>query len=211
MSQRHVRTSWIDQFVLRDDVSNPFAQVVLAAQEIAAVSLDRVGLGRADHETTLAVHAELRAIESLARLLDEQVAGYGRRADEALSAGFDPGSSERVLTASMTGSVRATAQLLEACGALVLLAEKLLVVRRPHSRLLLMAAVGAVRAAAGTAQLTVVVNLPRIPEETLRDDLVRSAASLDATLSQADRVCAALRSDAVAARSVPRQQHRITT
>lgn len=208
MSQRRARTSWIDQFVLRDDVSNPFVQVVLAAQQIGQVAEDRVGLSRRDYEAVDAVRREARVIEDLARLLDDEVSGCGIRADEALAGGLDPATRARELTAALTASVRATATLVETCGTLLALTEQLVVIRRPLSRLKLMAAVGAVRAAASTAHLTVLVNLQRITDVTLYDELVAGMESFDVTLAQANRVTAALRSEVWVGQSLPRQAQR---
>lgn len=208
MPKRRVRTSWIDQFLSRDDVTNPFAQVVWAAQLVARVSEDRVGLVRRDYETAEAVRSQAVLLEHLARLLDEDVTAHGRRADEALAARLDPADLGRVLTAALTESVRATATLVDSCATLLSLAEQLVMIRRPASRLMLMAAVGGVRAAAGTAHLTVLLNLPRITDVTLYDELASGVDSFDVTLAQANRVAAALRSEASVGSALPLQMSR---
>ena len=102
MSQRR-RTSWIDQFVLREDVNNPFVQVITAAQQLARVAEDRVGLIRAEYDEVATARYQARVLEDLARMLDEDVAGHGRRADEALASETDPVARARVMTSSLTG------------------------------------------------------------------------------------------------------------
>ena len=123
MSQRR-RTSWIDQFVLREDVNNPFVQVITAAQQLARVAEDRVGLTRAEYDEVATARYQARVLEDLARMLDEDVAGHGRRADEALASETDPVARARVMTSSLTGCVRTSAMLVDACHTLLGLAEK---------------------------------------------------------------------------------------
>jgi formiminotetrahydrofolate cyclodeaminase len=201
------RTSWIDQFVLRDDVSNPFVQVITAAQQIANVAEDRVGLSRSDYDAAGQARYQARVLEDLARLLDDDVVAHAARADEALVSVTDPVARGRVLTGALSGSVRATATLLDTCATLLELAERLVVVRRPTSRLALMAAVESVRAAASTAHLTVLVNLPRITDVSLYDELAGGMHRFDVTLAQANRIAATLRSEVEVGRSLPHQSH----
>ena len=205
MSQRR-RTSWIDQFVLREDVNNPFYQVITSAQQLARVAEDRVGLTRADYDEVATARYQARVLEDLARMLDEDVASHGRRADEALAGDTDPVVRARVMTNSLTGCVRASAMLVDACHTLLGLAEKLLVIRRPGSRLTLMAAVESTRAAASTAHLTVLVNLPRITDVALYDELASGIDSFDITLARANRVSAALRSEVRVGHAMPSQR-----
>ncbi len=200
VSQRR-RTSWIDQFVLRQDVNNPFVQVITSAQQLARVAEDRVGLTRAEYDDVATARYQARVLEDLARMLDEDVAAHGRRADEALAG--DPETRARVLSNALIGSVRATAMLVDACHTLLGLSEKLLVIRRPVSRLMLMAAVENTRAAASTAHLTVLVNLPRITDVTLYDELAGGIDTFDITLAHANRVAAALRSEVRVAQAMP--------
>lgn len=210
MSQRR-RTSWIDQFVLREDVNNPFVQVITAAQQLARVAEDRVGLTRAEYDEVATARYQARVLEDLARMLDEDVVAHGRKADEALAGDTDPALRARVLTGSLTGAVRASAMLVDACHTLLGLSEKLLVIRRPASRLTLMAAVESTRAAASTAHLTVLVNLPRITDVALYDELAHRIDSFDGTLARANRVAASLRSEAAVRHSMPHQNRSIVS
>lgn len=199
------RTSWIDQFVLREDVNNPFFQVITSAQQVARVAEDRVGLTRAEYDDVATARYQARVLEDLARMLDEDVVSHGRRADEALASEPDPVVRARVLTNALTGAVRASAMLVDACHTLLGLSEKLLVIRRPASRLTLMAAVEQTRAAASTAHLTVLVNLPRITDVALYDELNSGIDSFDITLARANRVASALRSEVRVGGSIPAQ------
>lgn len=205
MSQRR-RTSWIDQFVLREDVNNPFVQVITAAQQLARVAEDRVGLTRAEYDEVATARYQARVLEDLARMLDEDVVAHGRKADEALAGDTDPALRARVLTGSLTGAVRASAMLVDACHTLLGLSEKLLVIRRPASRLTLMAAVESTRAAASTAHLTVLVNLPRITDVALYDELAGGIDSFEITLARANRVASALRSEVRVGNTMPAQR-----
>lgn len=200
------RTSWIDQFVLREDVNNPFVQVITSAQQVARVAEDRVGLTRAEYDEVATARYQARVLEDLARMLDEDVVSHGKKADDALAGETDPVVRARVLTNSLTGAVRASAMLVDACHTLLGLAEKLLVIRRPGSRLTLMAAVEQTRAAASTAHLTVLVNLPRITDVALYDELNSGIDSFDVTLARANRVASALRSEVRVGQSMPVQR-----
>jgi formiminotetrahydrofolate cyclodeaminase len=199
------RTSWIDQFVLREDVNNPFVQVITSAQQVARVAEDRVGLTRVEYDEVATARYQARVLEDLARMLDEDVVAHGRKADEALAGATDPVVRARVLTNALTGAVRASAMLVDACHTLLGLSEKLLVIRRPASRLTLMAAVEQTRAAASTAHLTVLVNLPRITDVALYDELNSGIDSFDVTLARANRVASALRSEVRVGQSIPAQ------
>lgn len=204
MSQR-IRTSWIDQFALRQDVGNPFVQVITAAQSIAAVADDRGGLSRTEYDTAAAARSQAGVLEDLARWLDDEVASHARRADAALADKLGSDEQARVLAGALSGSVRCHSMLIDSCDTLLQLSQKLLAVRRASSRLRLMAAVEAVRAAASTAHLTVLLNLPRITDVSLYDELARRIDSFDGTLASANRVSAALRSDAALRHTMPYQ------
>src|SRR3712207_6215452 len=102
------RTSWIDQFVLREDVNNPFVQVITAAQQIVLVAEDRVGLASAEYDDVATARYQARVLEDLARMLDEDVVAHGQRADQALTGEVDPVVRARVLTGALTGAVRAS-------------------------------------------------------------------------------------------------------
>ncbi len=207
MSQRHVRVSWIDQFTLRQDVHNPFVQVITAAQQIALVAEDRVGLSRRQYDEAVSAQAQARVVEDLARWLDDDVAAHGRRCDEALAAGAAAESRARELAAGLTGAVRAHAALLDSCQTLLDLGETLVAVNRPSSRLRLLAAVESVRSAASTAHLTVLSNLPRITDVTLYDRLAQRLEVFDGLLAEANRVAAALRSAVAVRQQLPRQNN----
>lgn len=205
MSQRHVRTSWIDQFTLREDVNNPFVQVITSAQQVALVAQDRVGLSRAQYDAAVEAERQAVLVEDLARWLDDDVAGHGRRCDEAIAGKLDPETRARVLASGLTGAVRGHATLLDSCHSLLELAESLLTIGRPASRLRLLSAVESVRTAASTAHLTVLVNLPRITDVTLYDRLSSRLDTFDLTLADANRVAASLRSQVAVRQMFPRQ------
>lgn len=192
--------------MLREDVSNPFVQVITAALQLARVAEDRVGLSRVQYETVGTAHHQALVLEDLARWLDDEVAGHGRRADRAVAEETDPVERARVLSGALTGSVRASAMLVDTCHTLIELAEKLLVIRRQASRLMLMAAVESLRAAASSAHLTVLLNLPRITDVALYDELASGVNSFDVTLAHANRVASTLRSEAVVGQSLPLQR-----
>jgi hypothetical protein len=189
------RGSWIDQFVLRDDVFGPFRQVAEAAQLLAHVAEDRAGLTRAAYDKVRTGRYQALVLADLARLLEEDVAVLARRADDALHPGVDPARRARTLAAVLTGTIRATATLIDTCHTLLGVAQDLVVIRRTRSRLELVAAVEMLRAAASTAHLTVLANLPRVTDSVLYDELAVGLGSLDVTLALAGRVSAALRSD----------------
>ncbi|HSE07299.1 MAG TPA: cyclodeaminase/cyclohydrolase family protein [Nocardioidaceae bacterium] len=193
------RVSWIDQFVLRSpEVGgglSPFRQVVAAGDLLARVAEDRTGLARAEYESLGTARHQARLLSELARMLDDDVAKWARQADEAPSPGMDPVANARVLAASLSGAVRATATLLDTCHSMLLLSEKLLVVRRTRSRLELMAAVETLRGAASTAHLTVLANLPRLTDSVLYDELAQGIRSVEFTLALANRLSQTIRSD----------------
>jgi hypothetical protein len=207
VSQR-IRTSWIDQFALRQDVGNPFVQVITAAQQVTTVADDRVGLTRAEYDEVARARSQAGLLEDLARWLDDEVAGHARRADDALAEGLDPGERARVLAGALSGSVRCHSMLIDTCHTLLQLSESLLVIRRSSSRLRLMAAVESVRAAASTAHLTVLMNLPRITDVSLYDELAHRIDTFDGTLASANRVAASLRSEAAVRHTMPLQSRK---
>ncbi len=208
MSQR-IRTSWIDQFTLREDVGNPFVQVITAAQQIAVVADDRTGLNRTEYDLVAAARTQVVLLEDLARWLDDEVASHAQRSDNALADKLDPEERARVLAGALSGAIRCHSMLIDTCHTILELSEKLLVVRRASSRLRLMAAVEAVRAAASTAHLTVLVNLPRITDVALYDELAHRIHTFDGTLASANRVAAALRSEAAVRHTMPLQNRSI--
>ncbi|MFP5252394.1 MAG: cyclodeaminase/cyclohydrolase family protein [Actinomycetes bacterium] len=196
MVAQRVRRSWLDQFTLRQDVDNPFVQVITSAGIIATVACDRGGLSRSQYDAAVEAERQARLVEDLGRWLDDDVTAHARRCDEAISdRDLDPETRARALAGGLTGAVRAHATLLDSCQTLLGLADALLMISRPASRLRLMSAVETVRTAASTAHLTVLVNLPRITDVTLYDRLVTRVESFDTTLAEATRVAAALRSE----------------
>ena len=210
MSQR-IRTSWIDQYALRQDVGNPFVQVITAAQQLALVADDRTGLNRSEYDAVAAARTQAGLLEDLARWLDDEVGSHAQRSDNALKDKLGPEAQARVLAGALSGAVRCHSMLIDACHTLLQISERLLVVRRASSRLRLMAAVEAVRAAASTAHLTVLVNLPRITDVALYDELAHRIDSFDGTLARANRVAASLRSEAAVRHSMPHQNRSIVS
>ena len=206
MSHDAARTSWIDQFVFRDGVFHTFRQVASAAELLARVAEDRVGLTRSTYDAVRSACYQALVLADLARLLDEDVAVLARRADEALHPGVDPVRRAGALTTSFTGTVRTTATLVDTCHTLLEVAQQLLVVRRTRSRLELMTAVGMLRGAAGSAHLAVLANLPRVTDAGLYDELSVGLSSLDVTLALADRLTAAMRSDTALGGPLPAQR-----
>jgi formiminotetrahydrofolate cyclodeaminase len=201
---QRVRRSWLDQFTLRQDVDNPFVQVITSAGMIATIACDRGGLSRSQYDAAVEVEQQARVVEDLARWLDDDVAGHALRCDDAISdRDLDPEARARALAGGLTGAVRAHATLLDNCQTLLGLADGLLMINRPASRLRLLSAVETIRTAASTAHLTVLVNLPRITEVTLYDRLAARVDSFDTTLADATRVAASLRSQVAVRQMFP--------
>lgn len=202
--------SWIDQFVLRGRAPggalSPFRQAILAGEQLARVAEERSGLPRAAYEALGTARHQARLLSELARMLDEDVASWARKADLAPSPGIDPVGHARVLASSLSGVVRATATLLDTCHSMLLLAEQLLVVQRTRSRLELMAAVESLRGAASTAHLTVLANLPRLTDSVLYDELSSGIGSVEVTLGLANRISHQIRSEMSPRPSVPPQR-----
>ena len=193
------RASWIDQFMLRGPEPggslSPFRQVVIAGDLLARVAEDRSGLPRAAYETLGVARHQARLLSELATMLDQDVAALARRVNAAPSAASDPVARARILTASLSGAVRATATLLDTCHSMLLLAEEMLVVRRTRSRIELMAAVEALRGAASTAHLTVLANLPQLTDSALYDELESGLRSVDVILALGNRLSHSIRSE----------------
>lgn len=187
-----LRASWIDQFVLRGPepggILSPFRQTIVAGEQLARVAEDRSGLPRAAYDALGTARHQARLLAELARLLNQDVASLARRADSAPAAADDPVARARVLTASLSGVVRATATLVDTCHSMLLIAEQLLAVRRMRSRLELMAAVETLRGAASTAHLTVLANLPRLTDSALYDELESGLRSIEITLALATHI-----------------------
>jgi hypothetical protein len=204
------RTSWIDQFVLRGHGAalSPFRLAVTAGEQLARVAEDRSGLPRASYDALGTARHQARLLAELARMLDEDVASLARRADHAPAAGLDPVSRARVLRTALSGTVRASATLVDTCHSMLLLAEQLLAVPRLRSRLELIASVETLRTAASTAHLTALGNLPRLTDSALYDELESGLQSVEVTLALASRISDTLRSE-MAQRSVLPPQRRV--
>ena len=204
------RASWIDQFVLRGPAPggalSPFRQAILAGEQLARVAEDRSGLARAAYEALGTARHQAVLLSELARMLDEDVASWARKADTAPSQAIDPVGHARVLAASLSGVIRATATLLDTCHSMLLLAEQLLVVRRTRRRLELMSAVETARAAASTAHLTLLANLPRLTDSVLYDELARGLGSVEVTIALANRLSNTIRSEMALRPSMPPQR-----
>jgi hypothetical protein len=207
VARQRAHVSWIDQFVLREDTFSPFRQVIDAAYQLAAVSDERTGLTRSAYESVGAVRTRAIALAEESAGLEQEIKVLARRADEALASG-DAAASARVLTATFSGTIAATAYLVDTCHELLGLAEQLLVIRRTKSRIELIAAVEAIRGAASIAHLTVLANLPRITDAGLYDQLATRRESLDGTLALANRLSAAMRSDTLHGPVLPSQSQR---
>lgn len=204
------RASWIDQFVLRGPepggALSPFRQAVVAGEQLARVAEDRGGLPREAYDTLGTARHQARLLSELARLLEQDVATLASRADNAPAAGDDAVQRARVLSASLSGVVRATATLLDTCHSMLLLAQRLLVVRRTRTRLELMAAVETLRGAASTAHLTLLANLPRLTDSQLYDELASGIGSVEVTFALAHRVSSSIRSEMELRPALPTQR-----
>lgn len=202
------RASWIDQFVLRGHGTalSPFRLAVTAGEHLARVAEDRSGLPRASYDALGTARHQARLLAELARLLDEDVAALARKAEEAPAAADDPVGRARVLSSALSGTVRASATLVDTCHSMMMLAEQLLVVRRTRSRLELMAAVEAARGAASTAHLTVLANLPRLTDSVLYDELASGLRSVEVTLALANRISQSIRDDLQPRPTLPAQR-----
>ncbi len=206
MAARRAYVSWIDQFVLRGDTFSPFRQVVDAAEQLAQVAEDRSGLTRSAYESVGSVGSQAHELAEKARVLEREILERARRADAAIAEDSDPAARARVLTESFSGTIKATARLLDIADTLLGLAEQLLVIRRTKSRIELIAAVEAVRGAASIGHLTVLANLPRITDAGLYDELSARREALDRTLALANRLSAAMRSDTLQGPVLPSQR-----
>lgn len=201
------RASWIDQFVLRGHGAtlSPFRLAVRAGEQLARVAEDRGGLPRPSYDALGTARHQARLLAELARMLEEDVDVLARKADDAPTGTEDPVVRARVLSTSLSGTVRAIATLVDTCHSMLLVAEQLLVVRRMRSRLELMAAVEALRGAAATAHLTVLANMPRLTDSALYDELESGLRSIEVTLALADRVSGTIREE-MWQRPVPSQR-----
>jgi formiminotetrahydrofolate cyclodeaminase len=202
------RTSWIDQFVLRGQGAglSPFRLTISAGELLARVAEDRSGLPRPEYDALGTARHQARLLSELARLLDGDVTALALSADAAPAAAEDPVARAQVLSAALSGTVRATATLVDTCHSMLLLAEQLLVVRGMRSRLELMAAVEALRGASSTGHLTVLANLPRLTDSVLYDELESGLRSVEVTLALAQRISDSIRTDMAVRPSMPAQR-----
>ncbi len=186
--------SWMDQFMLRGrgpaEVLTPFRQTTSAASMLVRVAEERTGLMPREYAQVGSAGYQAVILAELANQLDAQVSTLARNAEHSRISGSEP---DRTLISSLTGVVRTTATLAEVCHALLRVAESLLVVRRPQQRIELAAAVETLRAAAGTSQITIQVNLSRITDSRTYDQLAEGLATFDSIRALADRVAQVLR------------------
>jgi formiminotetrahydrofolate cyclodeaminase len=197
--------AWIDELVLQvpqagGDLS-PFRQAIFAGEQLARIAEDRSGLARPAYDAAGTARHQARLLAELARLLDEDLNAHAQRARTASTGADDAVERARVLARALSGMVRATATLVDTCHSMLLIADRLLVVGRTRSRLELMAAAGTLRAAASTAHLTVLANLPRLTDSTLYDELEAGLGTVEVTLGLADRVTRTIREGLAAPRA----------
>jgi hypothetical protein len=199
-------SSWMDQFVLRGrgpaEVLTPFRQTMAAASMLARVAEDRSGLSIREYDAVGSARYQAMILAELAHQLEDEVSKLSTEAERSSSSGADPA---RTLISSLTGVVRTTATLVEVCYGLLRVADALLVVRRGKARVELAAAVETLRAAVGTSQITIQVNLTRITDARTYDQLAEGLPTFDLIREHADRIAAELR-EQTAPRSFPEQR-----
>jgi hypothetical protein len=184
----------MDQFVLRGrgpaEALTPFRQTLAAASVLAMVAEDRTGLMSHEYDVVGTARYQAMILAELAQQLEDEVTRLSGEAEASRRSDVDPAAT---LTASLTGVVRTTATLADVCHALLRVAESLLVVRRAKSRVELTAAVETLRAAVGTAQITVQANLPRVTDASTYDQLAGGLGTFDRIRDLADRISGTLR------------------
>ena len=178
----------------------PFGQVIDAAGLLAKVAEDGAGLTRTTFDKVRTARYQALVLADLARLLDEDVAVLGRRADDAMHPGVDP--ARRARTAGHRvhrddpGHRDADRHLPHAARG----RPGLLVIRRTRSRL---GADGGRRVAARGGQHGTPHGAGEPPaghRPVLYDELSVGLGSLDVTLALANRLSSAMRSDTAARR-----------
>jgi formiminotetrahydrofolate cyclodeaminase len=205
---------WIDQFLYRGDGAGgtlaPFAQAISAADLLAEVAKDRGTLSRTDYETVRSLQYQAVLLADLARRLESDFTRDAHTAERAVRMSVltdaDVSYRAKTLMSAFTGAIEAFANLAEVCQALVTVAEGLTVITRPKRRIELVAAVEALRAAAGTSIVSVALNMGRITDAVVYDRLAAVLGTVDETLANADRVSAAIRRSAMPTSGVPAQR-----
>lgn len=172
------------------DALTPFNQTIAAAVLLLQVSNERAGVRAQDLPVLANAGHQATMLGELAEQLDVEVGRTSAEAEFAAQREADP---TRALLAGMTGVIRSTATLADVCLALVRVAESLLVVQTPRGRVELAAAVEGLRAAVGTAEITIAANLPRITDARTYDQLAGGLQSFGVIRDQADRILDRLR------------------
>lgn len=167
---------WVGRFVLCERGSGqalmPFKQALAAADMLIRVAEDSTVDAHARHRTAV-VYELLAHLDAEADRLCRRTSG-------------ETGDN-------LTGIVRAHATLIDVCAALLDAAGPLSAVCEPKARIELAAAVEALRAAIGTAQMTIQVNLVQVADTDVRGELAAGLTAVDALRDRADRVGARLR------------------
>lgn len=130
------------------------------------------------------------------RLAEKDAAAFTAVADAyALPKGTDEekGARSQAISDSLLGACKPPAEVIEAAGHLVALAERLLPVGNRNVITDVAAAVEAARAAATTARVNIEVNLGGITDDHARGELLRSKDSVDIICERADKITAAVR------------------
>lgn len=201
MRGQHAREDWIAQHFMRaggpGGVLEPFSQVVAAADVLAHVATDRVGLARYGPTSIGTIAHQAVVLGDFARALRDDSTAMLRSAELAPAAaqGDEAGRAlrARTLMHALSGAVESTATLIEVAQALLGVAESLQSVQRPKGRIELVAAVEGLRAGAATAYMTAEVNLDRITDAVKFDRLARRITAIDDVLDRSDRLVRSLR------------------
>lgn len=165
---------------------------------LARVADDRVSLPRPQYEAFGTLRYQASLLADFARRLESDFLRQVRVADDSLKpdplADNDASRRARALMSSLSAAIDATATLTEICHALLGVADGLLVVNSPKSRIEIIAAVEALRGAATTAQVTVQANISRITDAVLYDRLMAMMRNVDQTVSRAEELSRSIRS-----------------
>jgi hypothetical protein len=203
---------WIDQFILRGIGPGrglaPFAQAVCAAELLISVAQDRARLTRPAYDTVGTLGYQAVLLADFARSLEADLTRHAQQAEVAVGmtvlTDADASDRARRLMTSLSGAIETFATLTEVCHAMLVVAEGLLVVDRPKSRIELMAAVEALRATASTALVTVQANVDRITDAVLYDRLEAVTHTVQQTLNRASNLSSqVLRASAPAGATMP--------
>ena len=201
MGQHAAQAWWLDQFLLRREAAGgalaPFPQAIGAAEALVGVALDRVDLPRPSYEAVGTLRYQAQLLADFARNLEAELGEHARRAEEAVAERVvteaEASRRARTMMGALSGALQSVASLTEVCHALVVVAEGLLVITRPRSRVALVSAVEAVRGAASTSLVIVSSNIGRVTDAVLYDRLEAVSRTVDATLVRADQVSEVIR------------------